>query len=273
MPYKPMIFWNKDWTWEDVQYPSFVSAKYDGVFAHKSFIDGKVKTKRDKPIANLEIAALLDKVIVPGMQVEIVRLGKTFYETQSALTTIEGPIPDDLKIVAFDLYRGWKAEPYRERFRHLLIVAACLGMYKQFMVAHQQVCNSKDEIIEFAENLVTGGAEGAMIRAARSHFVFGRSGKDEGVFKYTPMLREEARIIGFTCNSSNVKQEEIGALIVMSDKWGQMEIGSGLTRDLSMDIKFNFNKKYQGREITYKYKPYGTKDSPRQPIFVGFTGN
>jgi DNA ligase-1 len=61
----------------------------------------------------------------------------------------------------------------------------------------------------------------------------------------------------------------LGALLVRSDEFtNEFSIGSGFTDELRADLWKRRNQ-LKGKLVKFKYQPYGVKDVPRFPVFIG----
>jgi DNA ligase-1 len=62
----------------------------------------------------------------------------------------------------------------------------------------------------------------------------------------------------------------LGALIVVDHKTGvEFNVGTGFTADDRAGI-WKQRDVLHGKSITYEYLPYGVKDKPRHPVFLGW---
>lgn len=131
-----------------------------------------------------------------------------------------------------------------------------------------------DELQNTVDAIVSTGFEGAIIRRVNGKYkIGGRSTlREELLLKVVEYVRTEATIVGATplVRESGLTEDLLGAFIVTAPGFdGEFSVGSGFTiaqRKTYWDMIKYFNK----RKIVIKYKPFGTKDAPRQPIFVGW---
>jgi len=86
--------------------------------------------------------------------------------------------------------------------------------------------------------------------------------------------RKKTNAIGLTERSSMLARQKgkgtLGAFSVIDREGREYDVGGGegLTQSKRQEIWDNQDK-WIGKQITIKYKPYGTKDKPRSPIYVG----
>jgi DNA ligase-1 len=268
-----------------IQYPCYASPKFDGIRA--IVFRGFVLSNTLKPIRNPSIQqALAHLEYFDG---ELIA-GKNFQETTSCVMSTAGG--DDFTFYAFDSFKNPKAI-FINRLKDLeedYLAENADGRVK--IVQHIKI-KSPMELLAYEEAMLQSGYEGIMLRHPRGLYKFGRSTfNEEALLKRKPVCDEEAFIIGFEEQEENLNEltydnrgyaqrsmhqdnkagkDTLGAFIVRSSKWGDFKIGTGLglTDILRKDIWLNRNK-YLGQIITFKYQAFGSKDKPRQPIFLRF---
>ena len=163
---------------------------------------------------------------------------------------------------------------------------------KGVRLLEQRFVRTVEEILEYERQALDLGYEGLVLRRPNAPYKYGRSTFNQGyLMKFARWLTSEAEIIGFEEMMHNDNPAEIdargltrrsthqanlrpsgmlGNFIVKDPKFAESFSLSG-----QMDHTFrkhaleNFDTQYKGSLAKYKYKPYGTKDKPRQPIFVG----
>lgn len=295
--FSPMLAYNKEFDLKDVRLPCYVSEKIDGIrcIIH----DGGIPRTRDnKMIPNDFIRNTITAAKLPaGFDGEIVtlrvdRTRKNFHSIQSDVMSTDGE-PDfeylvfdfvnehyhtasfDSRIqLAFDWFRNNNC--YNPPFS--------LVKYPWFKLLCPEWCETDKQFNDAVEVYIStfkDKYEGCIIRSAHGKYKFGRSTFNEQyLLKVTPWRRDEAIIVGTeeemindntaTYEKSNLRPaNSLGALVV---KWeGCQEtfrIGSGFTREERNQL-WDTRNSIVGKKVTFKYKPYGTKDAPRTPIFVG----
>jgi DNA ligase-1 len=157
----------------------------------------------------------------------------------------------------------------------------------------QKLIMNLDEMFSYEEEWLEKGYEGIILRDPNSPYKYGRSSpKEQYLVKRKPFVDEEAVIIGFEEQNENtnelttnelgyakrsgakdglVGKGTLGKFIVRSEKWGEFKIGTGLGLDNSLRQRIWDNQRsYDGCIIKFKYQPFGIKDKPRLPIYIGF---
>ncbi len=139
------------------------------------------------------------------------------------------------------------------------------------------------------DRIISEGGEGLIIRGD-TLYKHGRSTFSDGFFRMVEWRNGKAIIIGFIEAQSNENEATIsatghtkrskskdnlhpsgtlGALVVRDTLTGiQFEIGTGWTHEQAQEIWDN-KSDYAESLIHYKYKPFGVKDAPRQPVWLG----
>lgn len=284
---KPMRAYKVDDDQIDLlHYPIYGSPKYDGIRAIVK--DGHVYSNTLKPIRNRNVQMLCSKM--EYCDGELIA-GSNFQETTSCIMSENGS--PDFTYFIFDSFKNPQAI-YLNRVRDI-----------EDCFIEQQVCDSRivmvqpvklktpKDLLDYEEFCLQKGFEGIMLRHPDGRYKFGRSTFNEQyLLKRKPVVDEEAFIIGFEEQMENqnlltydnrgyaqrsmhqenkVGKNTLGAFVVRSSKWGDFRIGTGLglTDSLRKEIWLNQNK-YLGQPITYKYQKFGSKDKPRQPIFLRF---
>jgi DNA ligase 1 len=286
--FKPMLAYNKEFDLRDVRLPCYVSEKIDGIrcIIHEG---GIPRTRDNKPIPNDYIRNTIIKAGLPaGFDGEIVtlrvdRTRKSFHGIQSDVMSEDGEPTFEYHVFDYAPNLPTCNLPFDARLFTLELLAKDIKSIPLYVVEQNHCLTDLDFdrcVEQYVDNF-NDKYEGYMIRSTTGKYKFGRSTLSEQyLLKVTPWRRTEATIVGFEeelINDDTSTQQKhnlrpansLGALVC---KWeGCQEtfrIGSGFTREERAEIwdrrQFYFNK-----QVTFKYKPYGTKDKPRTPIFVG----
>ena len=286
--FKPMLAYNKEFDLKDVRLPCYVSEKIDGIrcIIHEG---GIPRTRDNKPVPNDYIRNTIIKAGLPaGFDGEIVTLRvdgtrKTFHGIQSDVMSEDGEPRFEYHVFDYAPNLATCNLPFHLRLEKLEFLSKAIQGISLYVV-EQYICITDSDFNHCAEYYVNSHEEryeGYMIRSTTGKYKFGRSTLSEQyLLKVTPWRRTEATIVGFeeelinddtsTCKKENLRPaNSLGALVC---KWeGCQEtfnIGSGFTREERAEI-WDRRDFYLNKQVTFKYKPYGTKDKPRTPIFVG----
>lgn len=290
---------------ETLNYPVLATPKLDGIRCLK--VDGKVVTRKFKPLPNNYIRECLEKILPDGIDGEIMINGETdFNKIQSGVMRSTGE--PDFVYCAFDYVKDDLDKPYTERMKDL----------KEFQEEYLQSINEdprhcritsilpievKDQNFLMAiENIfVAEGYEGVMVRSPEGRYKCGRSTTREGILlKLKRFFDAEATVVGFQEKMSNQNAAEkdafgrtkrsskkegkvpantLGALEVRTSiPFGkntrgsqvvEFNLGTGFDDALRKEIWENKDK-YEGQLVKYKYQELSKDNVPRFPVFLGF---
>lgn len=290
MPYtglKPMrAFKLSDHQMDLIKYPCYGSPKYDGIRC--IVYNGVALSNTLKPIRNLCVQRLLSPL--EYLDGELIA-GWNFQETTSAIMSEAGG--PNFTFYVFDSFKR-PSDIYLNRIKDIEETILQSGIQdERIKIVWPARLKTLQELQDYELYCLQRGYEGCMVRSGTGRYKFGRSTlNEEYLLKRKPVIDEEAFIIGFEEQMENQNEltydnrgyakrsshqdnktgkGTLGAFIVRSSKWGDFKIGTGLglTDDLRRAI-WNNQHQYLGRILTFKYQEYGTKDKPRQPIFLRF---
>lgn len=274
--FKPMLAYSGEWDYTDLRFPVIATPKFDGV---RCFIrQGRPWTRACKRIPNKYIREKLSgNLYLESLDGEIVLPGKSFHEIQSAVMTEEGE--PDFHYVIFDML-DFERVPYTERIK-LLYKSFTRGLFPEgFAVTVLAECPNWTDLSERHQEFLKLGFEGTIVRSPDGWYKQGRSTLAEQLMlKMVDWKREEGVIIGYQelmMNRDTSSKElhnmipagTLGALILTTKQWGEVVVGSGFT-DIQRKTIWKSRMTYHGKTVTFKYKPFGMQEKPRQPIFVG----
>lgn len=295
---KPMLANNKEYDLErDIltRYPItdfLVSPKLDGVrcllgknFHHsrsgKSFPSVHVHRMLDSLQHFLPDDAILDGEIILCDK----KTGRAagFHDTQSVVMSCDKEFDTDNYMVwfmAFDCIRHNNFyAPAHERVSNLNTLSDNVG----FLVVNSVVVQSKAQLDQYLEGWLAEDNEGAMLRHRLSPYKQGRATLREAyLLKYVVYRRITCVIVDMKEAMENIdtscKKKEnlfgkgtLGSLVVKCPgEFGDATFGVGTGFNASL-AQFMWDCKHLmiGKHIEVSYKPHGTKDVPRQPVFVG----
>jgi len=267
-----------------IAYPCYAQPKFDGIRA--IVYDNIPFSNTLKPIRNQCIRYALANL--NGADGELIS-GSNFQETTSVVMSEMGG--SDFIYYVFDSFVR-KDKPFLERIKDLEEIISSVHD-PRIKIVYPVKIKSPQALLDYETHCLQLGHEGCMVRSASGIYKFGRSTlREQYLLKRKPVVDEEAFIIGFEEQEENLNElnydnrgyaqrsahqankrgkNTLGAFIVRSAKWGDFRIGTGLglTDSLRQEI-WNNRDKYLGQTLTFKYQEYGSKDKPRQPIFLRF---
>jgi len=277
-----MLASNEEWDLKDLCYPVIVSLKYDGIRAIR-YKDGELLTRRQKKIPNLFIRDRIREELkdLPGLfDMEII-CGENYHLTESAVMSEVHEREHDVVAFVFD-YIGVKqslSTPYADRLNAL----SELGYKMNYcMIAPNRVINWEHELLLYAQYTEALNMEGLIIRNPIGPYKQGRcSVASQFMLKFVRYETDEAMVVGWepamenldtSCKKkSNLRPKQmVGSLQCVSARWPKgFSVGSGWDH-ATAKAWYNNRDLILGKTIKFKFKPYGTKDAPRQPVWLGF---
>lgn len=267
-----------------LHYPVVVSPKLDGVRA--TFINGVLRTRSLKPLANRAIQQIRSDYPLDGELIVGDANGKSvFRDTMKVVSAFDADIKY-LKYHVFDIV-------YEGGFRSRLHAAHAAIEGNDFMIpvphAH---CLDETELLRYEDWALEAGFEGVMLRDPEGKYKFGRSTAREGaLLKMKRKLTSEARVIGFEeqmHNANELKTDQLGYAERSSHQANMIPtgvLGALVVKDVKTGISFNVGTGFTAEDragiwkqrdtliwklISYEYLPYGVKDKPRHPVFLGW---
>ena len=273
-----------------LNYPIVGSPKLDGF---RCVVNHDPLTSSLKQWPNAYIRDVLSRSKYHGLDGEIV-VGapndpNVFHNTSGPVRRYNGN--PDFTYFVFDNWlnhnlsyeKRW-LENLPERDDHLIVLS-----YK--------LLKSPQEVIDYEQEMLELGFEGAMIRSLNSPYKMGRcSLRDMNIFKRKPFVDTEAVIEGFIEGTTNnniqhitetgnmrrsshkenmIPNGTLGSFILKSILWKEpftAGLGLGFTAQDKIDI-WNNQKNYLGTYVTIKYQKYGSRDAPRIPSVIKLRPN
>lgn len=274
-------------------YPLFGMPKYDGVRFIVSEVNGvKVALSNSlKPLPNKHLQELIQAFPL-GSDGEVLL---SFDPSENLCSEVVSAVMaydtvSDLKFVIFDNYL--LDGGYQDRLSEVILQVndppLALGVVAtpKFTVIHYP-----SDLLEYADNLITEGYEGAIFRSPIGKYKHGRSTlKESYMLKFKHIQDDEAVVIGFEPWEQNtavseynelgllqksnkleykVSKDMLGALVVKHADYGEFRIGTGFTHDQRIQY-WRGRENLTGKTVTFKFMPHGVKDKPRHPVFKMF---
>jgi DNA ligase-1 len=281
---------------KDMSYPVLASPKTDGIrcllHPNKGVVARSFKAIPNRYVHRTLTALMAGTPDTRGLDGEVATytagILDDFHTVSSKVMGGDGE--PDFKLHVFDWFLNIDA-PFNVRIANATAFVRNAASEYLLPVPHVIIRNADElealKVIHLAE-----GHEGTMTRHPEAPYKQGRSTlKQEWLLKHKVWKRAEGTIIGYeellinenvqTINELGDKVRStakgnkrpggtLGAIILHTD-WGEVRLGTGkgFTRDLR-DTLWNEREQNLGRIVTFKYMPYGTKNKPRLPGWVGF---
>jgi len=277
-----MLAFNKSWNVSSISFPVLATPKLDGIRVLK--YGGRVQTRTGKPLPNLYVQSLLEKYLPDNIDGEVITVAQNY--TPDAYNDVQSKLMSELGEPRF-MYYAFDIIEVCTRYSDRMIALEKLEIHDNINWTKllPKTINNEEELLKHEEHIVSSGYEGLILRSPNGPYKFGRSTFREGyMLKFCRWERREAIVEGMefkniNLDTSSKKQENLitdttkmGALLcrdTVNPDWC-IRVGSGFTHMQQEDIARRFNEGFKGRILTYKYKPHGTLELPRQPIFVGW---
>jgi hypothetical protein len=223
----------------DLDYPVFVSTKYDG--HHGVRAKGTVLSMGLIPLPNKAIVKCLTEVLPEGFDFELV-VNRNLNETASWVRSINAGIPPRLDVLVFDWVTKGSLEnnePFEMRYKRIqnwsianygIILSLqdstdCAGIYIHTLL--QTEVSNAAELQEYADLVFDRGDEGVVIRLKDSPYVQGRTGN---MLKMKKHIDDEGKIIGFNRGDDGLlKSFRIQWTVPTTGEVINFNISSGLT--------------------------------------------
>lgn len=275
-----------------LQYPLFTSEKLDGI---RCLIKNGVAYSRTlKPIRNKYIQSILGRAGLHGLDGELIvgepNASDCMRKTNSGVMSIEGE--PDFTYYIFDI---WDRPGTRYKSAYLSLIGRSWDSAEsRIKVLPQIKAHNVNDVERHEQTALDMGFEGLMLRSINGAYKFGQATAKEGsLFKLKRYLQEEAVVIGYEQLFRNENDPEINELgytqrsSAKDGKIGLPMLGALIVRGTFNNTVVSFNigtgftlfEREQlwkdraglvGKIVTYKFFPTGSKEKPRNPVFVSF---
>jgi DNA ligase-1 len=282
-----------------LRYPVLASTKLDGIRA--SVQNGKLYSRSLKLIPNLEMQARWGREELDGLDGEIVVGSPTAEACFSRSTSIVMSRDKPAEGAVFNVFDRY--EPL-ENFAWRLLQAkhAVDGVWYGHTLrhVHHERVNSAAALAKYEAKVLKAGYEGVMVRDPDGLYKQGRSTLNEGglvaikrtvdaeavildVYEQEENTNEKAlnelgkmkrsshkagKVGKGTLGGFTVRQDGVTSKGVGFEAFFKIGTGKGLTEAVRAEL-WAARKTLPGRLVKFRYQAIGTKDSPRQPIFLG----
>lgn len=282
--------------------PALFSPKLDGIRA--TVQNGKLYSRSLKLIPNKAMQALWGRKELNGLDGEVVvgpPTAEDCFNHTSSVVMSRDKGAEDAVFYVFDRY-SVLLHPFK--FRYDSVVGVCSARTfceKIQLVKHKHVASPK-KLAEYEAQVLKAGYEGIMRRDPAGKYKQGRSTvKEGGLIAIKRFVDAEAVILDTyeqMENTNEKKVNELGKMKRSSHKAGKVGkgtlggfvvrtyglgtyggtppgetfnigTGQGLTDAVRLEL-WNRRKSLIGKIVKFRYQLIGTKDAPRQPIFLGF---
>lgn len=227
----------------------WISEKYDGV---RAYWDGsRLHTRSGRQInAPASFTSQLPAIALDGE----LWLGRNrFSETTGALTGgADHAAWNQMQFVVIDL--PLMPAAFEDRMSRIAGLCASSSIAQPMGVIR---CESRGHMHDVLNDSVAAGAEGIMLREPGSQY---QSGRSRSLVKVKPVQESDATVIDHQISQ---KTGRVSAIVVASQTWKRFEIGSGITRQLSI------TPPTIGSVINFAYSGLTSHGLPRFPVLRG----
>ncbi|MGB7243481.1 MAG: hypothetical protein WBC93_15535 [Sulfitobacter sp.] len=288
--FKPMLAASKLPTLAEVIFPIFVSPKLDGIRA--TVQGGVVYSRSLKPIKNEYIQQLYGRPELEGFDGELIVGEPTepdvYSKTSSGVMKSSGQ--PDVTYFVFDRYHPtWTArQRWEELTDHIKKVDST-----RLQALTQMHIGAQDLLSQIEREFIEAGFEGAILRSPEQTYKQGRSTiKSQHSLKMKQFSDSEAEILSVFMRQKNENEagtNELGRTFRSTAQEGMVDtdlLGGFNVRDIHTGVEFSLglavtdgererltNEHQQngliGALAKYKFMPYGVKEKPRHPIYLG----
>jgi DNA ligase-1 len=278
--------------WDELTYPMLASPKLDGIRC--VIKEGRCKSRKYIDLPSMQAHEVFgglehfDGELIAGNPTE----PDVYNRTQSMVMSRDKYFPD-LRYYVFDWTEpGYLDRPFEERFQLAAdrINTFLLGYPRLQLVPHT-VVNSKEQLMIFEEDCLLLGYEGIMLRNPKGIYKNGRATWRQNIIKKLKRFQDdEAVIIGFIeamdnynedirDNLGNAKRSKrmegmfaAGTLgkFICSFNGMEIEVPPGVLDHTEREVIWNNQELYEGKILKFRHFPFGVKDKPRFPRFVGW---
>lgn len=270
-------------TGKDIKYPVYASPKLDGIRA--CIINGVVLSRSLKPIPNRHIQEHFGKIQYSGLDMELV--ADDFNTATRLFMSRDGDVfSTDCGAAIFDDFLN-PNRFFAERYGNL----SSTKLNRFMRILPQTIIDNEQELEIYEAARLAEGYEGVILRDPCGLYKYGRSTlSEQGMLKLKRFEDSEAVITGVlplytnanpayldklgltkrsTAQAGRVIMAKLGKITVCDLKTGvEFEIGTGFD-DASRVSMWTERDKLIGQVVKYKHLPYGVKDKPRHPVFLG----
>jgi len=275
-----------------IKYPVLATPKLDGIRCLK--LNSHAVSRTFKPIPNQFIREAIEREFPENVDGEIMIPDANFGVATGIIMSGKNSKPEDANAFQFWVFdiipAGWDLNtPYSIRMKFLKDLPQTPHMIKILPV---WITNGA-ELDIFESECLDDGYEGVMIRNPNGPYKCGKSTEKEGyLLKIKQFEDSEAQIIGFIEKVHNINEatlDAFGRTKRSSHKDGMVcagVLGALRVRDLKTNVEFKIGSRsgltgstmkeiwdnqheYFGKIVKYKHQPYGAKNLPRFPVFLG----
>lgn len=263
---------------DKLSFPLLATPKIDGVRA--LIVNGKLVSRSFRPIPNVAVRRVLEKVLPEGADGEI-SCG-SLYDTTSVVMSEYSA--SSITYSWFDWAYDLDA-PYEQR-------ASAIAQHvyiPNVTPLIPEVVKSMHELELYEARVLCMGYEGVVVRAPQGRYKCGRSTIKEGLMiKIKRNADYEATIVGTeelmrnmneqqTDSFGNIKRSSAKQRLVPSDtlgaivaesSYGTFRIGTGFTAD-QRDALWANRGMVVGRLAKYRCAGWSNRGLPRSPVFMG----
>lgn len=272
-------------------YPILASPKLDALRAVGH--SGGIRSKTLTPFRNTFINRLFEDSRCGGLDGELA-VGDPYgsdvlRRAMSGITSKDGE-PDVHWFLFDDFSKPSLDFETRNSGLRLRVRAMPPVLRSRIVVLEQVLCHCADDVLKLEQKWLALGYEGAMLRALRAIYKFGRATWNEGSsYKFKRFEDAEATVVSYvegshneneaerkpdgsvkrsTAKSGMVKSGLVGAILAKDALTGRpLEVSPGTMTKKERAAAWEHRQSDVGRIFTYKHFPYGAGEAGRHMTF------
>jgi DNA ligase 1 len=288
-------------------FPALFSPKLDGI---RATVQGGVLYARSlKPIPNKAMQALWGRKELEGLDGEIIvgpPAAEDCFNRTTSVVMSRGKAAEDAVFWVFDWFGP---QPYAARYDRLIAKCGGFTCEEHVLSVRHDRIKTAEKLAAYEAQLTAKGYEGVMRRDPDGLYKQGRSTlREGGLVAVKRTVDAEAVVVGVYEQEENTNEKALNELGKMkrsghkAGKVGKGTLGGFTVAPMKCDctncarrlsVLVNCERKFSigtgvgltevvraklwarrkdlvGKVVKFRYQRVGTKDAPRQPIFLGF---
>jgi DNA ligase-1 len=267
---------------ENLRYPVYVQRKLDGFrctyIPNLGFVG-----RKGLPIANVNLPAHLNMGNTLATKKNIFNMlnfvfdgevyshKRNFNEIASILSSVDKPIPEDVKFYIFNAIskNGWDMQKCSDTYTDQLQLFAFIrdqGIHERIEFMQTFICDNPKDLQELYQSFLAEGYEGAIVRSLDFSYCWKRAtAKSQTIMKLKPKDHIDVKIIGCFEGQGNMTGM-LGGFHIELENGKQLKVGSGFKEWERIEF-WNQRGELIGEWIRLQYTEETPDGSLRFPVF------